>query len=158
VRLCNLFEPLDVDRPDGFEGLNDGRHLYMNAAADSEVYRIKFATVADYAWNTAAYHPERSLWKALVASFGPDSAREILFFNEAYYGLYDVCMRMEREAGDHAELCSKGAEWLGRLEESLLKLIRQLPADHALPVELQTHRDRQKQRLEGLVRNSSVPN
>jgi hypothetical protein len=158
VRLCNLFEPLDVDRPEGFAEMNDGRHLYMNAAADSEVYRIKFATVADYAWNTSAYHPERSLWKALVASFGPDSAREVLFFNEAYYGLYEVCMRLEGGIGDQAELGSQGAEWLARLEESLLKLIRQLPDGHALPVELQTHRDRQKQRFEGLVRNSSVPN
>lgn len=158
VRLCNLFEPLDVDRPDGFEALNDGRHLYMNAAADSEVYRIKFATVADYEWNTAAYHPERSLWKALVTSLGPEGAKEILFFNEAYYGLYGVCMRMEREDADHAELGRRGIWWLARLEESLLSLIRQLPADHALPAELQTHRDRQKQRFEGLVRKSSVPN
>ena len=158
VRLCNLFEPLDVDRPDGFEGLNDGRHLYMNAAADSEVYRIKFATVADYEWNTAAYHPERSLWKALVTSFGREAAKEILSFNEAYYGLYGICMRMERENGDHAELGHRGIGWLDRLEESLLKLNRQLPANHALPVELQTHHDRQKQRFEGLVRKSSVPN
>lgn len=158
VRLCNIFEPLDVDRPDGFEGLNDGRHLYMNAAADSEVYRIKFATVADYAWNTAAYHPERSLWKALVTSFGREAAKEILSFNEAYYGLYEVCMRMEREAGDHAELGFQGVEWLDRIEESFLKLIRRLPANHALPVELQAHRDRQKQRFEGLVRKRSVPN
>jgi hypothetical protein len=94
----------------------------------------------------------------LVTSFGPDSAREVLFFNEAYYGLYDVCMRLERETGDQAELCSQGAEWLARLEESLLKLIRQLPNGHALPVELQTHRNRQKQRFEGLVRDFSIPN
>jgi hypothetical protein len=158
VRLCNLFEPLDVDRPDGFEGLNDGRHLYMNAAADSEVYRIKFATVADYEWNTSAYHPERSLWKALVTSFGQEAAKEILVFNDAYYGLYDICMRMERENGDHAELGRRGAEWLARLEASLLKLNRQLPAGHALPVELQTHRDRQKSRFEGLTRKNSAPN
>ncbi len=158
VRLCNLFEPLDVDRPDGFDGLNHGRHLYMNAAADSEVYRIKFATVADYEWNTSAYHPERSLWKALVTSFGQEGAKEILFFNEAYYGLYDVCMRMEREDGDHEDLGRRGIWWLARLEESLLKLNRQLPANHALPVELHTHRDRQKSRFEGLTRKSSAPN
>jgi hypothetical protein len=158
VRLCNLFEPLDVDRPDGFEGLNDGRRLYMNAAADSEVYRIKFATVADYEWNTSGYHPERSLWKALVTSFGPEGAKEVLFFNEAYYGLYDVCMRMEREDGEQIELSRQGDLWLARLEESLLKLIRLLPDNHSLPVELQTNRDRQKQRFEELIRKSLVPN
>ena len=66
VRMCNLFEPLDTDRPADFHELNDGRHMYVNGAAESEVYRIKFATVADYEWNTSAYIPELSLWKALV--------------------------------------------------------------------------------------------
>jgi len=34
-----------------------------------------------------------------VKAYGHICAREVLLFNEAYYGLYDVCMRMEREAG-----------------------------------------------------------
>jgi hypothetical protein len=156
VRLCNLFEPLDVDRPGGFAEMNDGRHLYMNAAADSEVYRIKFATVADYAWNAAAYQPESSLWKALVNAFGPEGAKEILFFNDAYYGLYEACSRMERKDGNTEEPARRGAFWLARLDASLFKLARQLPEGHALPEELRTHRDRQKQRFQELIRKHSV--
>ena len=78
VRMCNLFEPLDTERPAGFHELNHGRHLCVNGTAKNEVYRNKFATVADYEWNTSAYFPERSLWKALVNAYGPACARQVL--------------------------------------------------------------------------------
>ena len=110
VRMCNLFEPLDTDRPAGFHELNDGRHMYVNATAENEVYRIKFATVADYEWNTSAYIPELSLWKALVKAYGPACAKEVLFFNEAYYGLYEACMRMEREEEGREEYARRGGD------------------------------------------------
>jgi hypothetical protein len=152
ARLCSLFEPLDVDRPDGFHALNDGRHMYVNGAVDSEVYRIKFATVADYEWNTTDYVPERSLWKALVRAYGEGCAREILFFNEAYYGLYEICARMEGQAGNPAEYGRRGAAWLQRLDESLLDLTRRLTGGHALVKELAACRDRQKTRFEALTR------
>jgi len=158
VRMCNLFEPLDADRPAGFHEFNDGRHMYVNGAADSQFYRIKHATVADYEWNTSAYIPERSLWKALVKAYGPTCAKEVLFFNEAYYGLYDVCMRMEREEGGREEYGRRGAIWLTRMDESLLNLQKQMIADHALVKELKEYRDRQKHRWEGWVRGNSNPN
>jgi hypothetical protein len=56
--------------------------MYVNGTAENEVYRFKFATVADYEWNTSAYTPELSLWKALVKAYGPACAKEVLFFNE----------------------------------------------------------------------------
>jgi hypothetical protein len=158
VRMCNLFEPLDADRPAGFHEFNDGRHMYVNGAADSQFYRIKLATVADYEWNTSAYIPERSLWKALVKAYGPTCAKEVLFFNEAYYGLYDVCMRMEREEGGREEYGRRGAIWLERLDESLFNLTRQLPDGHALLRELAAYRDRQKSRFKGLAQESSASN
>ena len=155
VRMCNLFEPLDADRPAGFHELNDGRHIYVNAAAHSELYRIKFATVADYEWNTSAYVPEQSLWKALVRAYGRECAREVLSFNEAYYGLYEMCMRAEGGLGDRARCLRRGAVWLERLDESLLLLNRQLPAGHALLRELAAQRDCQKKRFKGLTREGS---
>lgn len=153
VRLCNLFEPLDVDRPAGFHELNDGRHMYVNGAADSEVYRIKFATVADYEWNTSAYDAENSLWKALVRTFGAPAGAEALQFNDAYYGLYGIGMWMEREgvAGEHLR---RGNAFLDRLQGSLESLQRQLPPDHALLGELQALYDRAKTRFERLARKN----
>jgi hypothetical protein len=157
VRMCNLFEPLDTNRPADFHELNDHRHMYVNAAADSEVYRIKFATVADYEWNSSAYNPELSLWKALVNAYGSACAKEVLFFNEAYYGLYEVCMRMERKEEGREASARRGRTWLARMDQSLFFLQQQLPPGHALVKELEGYRDRQKQRLEALSPENSHP-
>jgi beta-N-acetylglucosaminidase len=153
VRMCNLFEPLDGDRPPEFQDLNDGRHIFVNGAAYTEIYAVKFATVADYEWNTAAYNPERSLWKALSRAFGPSIGREILFFNDAYYGLYDVCMWLER-VGVTPELIRKGETFLRRLQELLASVRRLLPAGHPLPGELEELQARQEKRFEKLSRGA----
>ncbi len=153
VRMCNLFEPLDTDRPAAFHTLSDGRHIYVNGAADSEVYRIKFATVADYEWNTSAYNPERSLWKALVRNCGVPASKEILQFNDSYYGLYEVGMWMERE-GVTGEHLRRGTVFLGLLQESLASLQQQLPPNHALLGELKGFCDRAKTRFEQLSRKN----
>jgi len=158
VRMCNIFEPLEADRPPDFHELNDGRHMYVNGTAETEVYRIKFATVADYEWNTSAYNPELSLWKALVNAYGEACAKEVLSFNEAYYGLYEECMRMEREEQGREESAHRGGIWLMRIDQTLSSLRQQLPPGHALVRELEGYRDRQKQRLEGLARANSIPN
>jgi len=129
----------------------------VNGTAENEVYRIKFATVADYEWNTSAYVPERSLWKALVKAYGPACAKEVLFFNEAYYGLYGVCMRVERGTGGREEAGRPGSAWLAQMDRSLSSLQQQLSSDHALVKELEGYRDRQKQRWEGLLRGNSSP-
>jgi hypothetical protein len=149
VRMCNLFEPYDTYRPKGFEKYNDGRHVYINANAYSEVYKIKFATVADYLWNTAAYHPELALWKVLCRKYGPALAEELLRFNDAYYGLYDIFLRMTFE-GVNDTYIKHGKIFLKDLEHCLRNISLALTAKQQLLKELENYRDRQKKRLEGL--------
>lgn len=96
VRMCNLFEPYDVAVPENFHQYVDGPHMYVNGSASSEFYKIKYATVADFEWNNNAYDPDLSLWKTLLAQFGKEVARQLLEFNDAYYGLTDVCMKIEK--------------------------------------------------------------
>jgi hypothetical protein len=151
VRMCNLFEPLDTGRPAGFHELNDGRQMYVNGAAYSEVYRIKFATVADYEWNTSAYNPERSLWNALVGNYGAPGAKEILAFNDAYYGLYDVSMWADRQ-GVTDEHLLRAPAFMGLMQESLTSLEQLLPPNHALLGELEELRARAKTRFEQVSR------
>jgi|WetSurMetagenome_2_1015567.scaffolds.fasta_scaffold22136_1 hypothetical protein len=148
VAMCSLFEPLDADFPAAFHELNDGRHMYVNGTAENEVYRIKFATVADYEWNTSAYIPELSLWKALVKAYGPTCAKEVLLFNEAYYGLYQACMRVEGGEIGPEEAGRRGREWAGLVELHLALLRLLLPEGHRLPEELAGHLERQRARLE----------
>jgi hypothetical protein len=120
----------------------------VNGTAENEVYRIKFATVADYEWNTSAYIPELSLWKALVKAYGPTCAKEVLLFNEAYYGLYQACMRVEGGEIGPEEAGRRGREWAGLMELRLALLRLLLPEGHRLPEELAEHLERQRARLE----------
>ena len=151
VRMCNLFEPFDTDRPAGFQNYNDGRHMYTNGNAYSEVYKIKFATVADYEWNTANYNPELSLWKVLCSLYGTECARELVLFNEAYYGTYEACMRMESDEAKPAFI-ENGRLYSIEMDRRLERISRLLPTGDPLSSELATFRDRQKKRLEELSR------
>jgi hypothetical protein len=148
VRMCSLFEPLDVERPPDFHALTYGRRLYVNGTAVPELYRIQYATVADWAWNAGAYVPERSLWKALVRAYGSAAAGEALAFNDAYYGLYQVCMRAERVETGPEEAARRGRDWIDILDRHLASLRGLLPPGHRLPGELAEHLERQKARLE----------
>jgi hypothetical protein len=151
VRMCNLFEPHDTYRPPAFYTYSDGRHMFTNGDASSEVYRIKFATVADYLWNTSAYQPELALWKALCGAYGSECARHLLHFNDAYYGLYDVCLRLELE-GVTAAKVEPGRAFLRQLDGYLAGISGQLTATHPLVAELSLLRDAQQQRFEELAK------
>ena len=149
VRMCNLFEPYHTYRPKDFQRYNHGRQMYTNGFADSEVYKIKYATVADYGWNTAAYNPELSLWKVLCRIFGPDVAQKLIRFSDAYYGIYGTCLRMELD-GVKDEYIKNGKNFLTDLDNFLLGISQTLPESHPLLNELKKFRDKQKKRFEKL--------
>ena len=97
ARLCNLVEAWDVMVPDNCQDYLDGPHMYVNGSAYSEIYKIKYATVADFEWNTKDYNPEFSLWKVLVSKFGPGTARHLLEFSDAYYELLEFVKSNSKE-------------------------------------------------------------
>jgi hypothetical protein len=149
VRMCNLFEPYDAYRPESFHNYNDGAHMYVNGNGSSEIYQIKYATVGDYLWNTKAYDPERSLWTVLSKQYGPACARDLLSFNDAYYGLYDVCLRMEMEDVRN-EWITRGRAFLGELTDHLADIAGHLPPDQPILKELGVLRNRQAERFNRL--------
>lgn len=154
VRMCNLFEPYDTYRPKDFQSYNDGRHMYTNGDAYSEVYKIKYATVADYEWNTSDYNPELALWKVLSGTYGPTIAKDLLYFNDAYYGIYGVCLRMEVE-GVKDEYLKNGKKFLNDLEDYLLIISETLHRKHPLLKELENYLDKQQKRFETLYRSAT---
>ncbi|RLD64869.1 MAG: hypothetical protein DRI98_15210 [Bacteroidetes bacterium] len=87
--MCNLFEPYDIVVPDDFVDVMDS-HIYSNGKAFEERWKIKYATFADFAWNTDGYDPDMSLFRVLVSEFGKEGALELLQFNDAYYELVSV--------------------------------------------------------------------
>jgi hypothetical protein len=150
VRMCNLFEPYDSYRPNGFQKYSDGRQMYTNGAAYSEVYKIKYATVADYEWNTSAYNPEVSLWKVLVKNYGRPAAERLLRFNDAYYGVYDMCLRLKAE-GNKLEYVTAAEKFLAEMHHYLISISAQLPDRTRLKQELEDYLDQQEKRLSDIV-------
>ena len=149
VRMCNLFEPYDTYTPSDFQRYNHGRQMYTNGFADSEVYKIKYATVADYGWNTTAYNPELSLWKVLCQTYGPAVAQKLIRFSDAYYGIYGACLRMEME-GVKDEYLNNGQNFLTDMNNCLLDISQALSDNQPLLQELKKFRDKQKTRFEKL--------
>jgi hypothetical protein len=149
VKMCNLFEPYDTYRPKDFHQYNDGGHLFTNADAFSEIYKIKYATVADYEWNASAYNPELSLWKVLTSMYGPACAKDLMLVNDAYYALYDRCLRMEYAGVNDADL-KWAAVFLAELSARLHRLATQMSESHPLLKELFTMRDKQAKRFQKL--------
>ena len=121
--------------------------MYTNGSAYSEVYKLKYATVADYGWNTAAYNPELSLWKVLCQTYGPTVAEKLIRFSDAYYGIYGACLRMEME-GIKDRYITNGKRFLNDLDDCLSEISQALPENHPLPGELKKSRDKQKKRFE----------
>jgi hypothetical protein len=149
--MCNLFEPYDTFRPEGFQKYNAGRQMYTNGAAYSEIYRAKYATVADYEWNTSAYNPELALWKVLCRMYGSAGAKELIRFNDAYYGVYEMCLRMENDSTKN-EYIKKGKKFLDDMDNCLLSISKELPGKERLLSELKKFRNRQNKRFKKLTR------
>ena len=153
VRMCNLFEPFDTYRPENFQKFSDDQRIYINGNAHRETYKVKYATVADYERNTSSYNPELSLWKVLRQTYGLACAKELLGFNDAYYGLYDMCLRMEI-GGPKEAYIKKGQEFINELANRLQRISKSPMANQPLLQELENFRDKQKKRFEKLSRNS----
>ncbi len=153
IRMCNLFEPYDAYRPSGFEKYNDGRQMYINGPAYSEVYRIKFATVADYEWNTSAYIPERSLWKALVKNYGMPGAEQLLRFNDAYYSAYELVLQLKSE-GIKPQNVKAAEKLLIDMRDYLKNISALLPDQKRLVQELRHYLNNQEKQLTEIVGES----
>lgn len=142
VRMCNLFEPLDLFLPQDFYKYNHGAHMYTNGSAFSETYKIKYSTVADFEWNNNDYEADFSLWKVLLSQFGKDLALKLLEFNDAYYGLVDMCMRIERTDDDNIFI-RRGKDFIAALNSSYAVIDKSLPDNRKLAAELHDFREKQ---------------
>jgi hypothetical protein len=150
VRMCNLFEPFDTYRPRAFQKYNDGRQMYTNGPAFSEIYKIKFATVADYEWNTAAYNPELSLWKALTKTYGPSVAELLLYFNDAFYGVYEVYLRLKSKSPDAMRDKKNAEKYLDDMRNYVRQIAALQPDQTQLVQELEHYLKKQEKRFNAI--------
>lgn len=146
IRLCNLFEPLDILVPESFQNMSDKRQMYVNGDTWSDLYKIKYMTVADFEWNTAAYNADLSLWNALVKTYGKDNTIRLLQFNDRYYGLKELCARLDALSGTEKALKDRGDLLVKELNAFYNELLKPLEFHKKLLSELRQLKDEQIER------------
>ena len=106
-------------------------------------------TVADFEWNTNAYNADYSLWKALYTSFGNETAKELLLFNDKFYELVEYCKRLESEGKSDALISKTNniVEELNRINEVLQK---ELTENKTLAGEIETFKNEQIKKLKAI--------
>ena len=138
AKLCNLFEPYDVRVPENFKNYIDGPHIYMNGSASSEIYKIKYATVADFEWNIRSYNPEFSLWKALNSLFEPQVSKLLLEFSDIYYSMIEVNSLLKEDTDQR--IVNQGKEYLENMEQIFSLLQSELSLNPKLLAELEVYK------------------
>jgi len=153
-RLCNLFEPYDVSVPENFQDLVDSGAMYVNGSASSEIYKIKYATVADFEWNTRAYNPEFSLWKVLVNNFGTEGGKHLIEFSDAFYGIKEIIGRSKEQFSP--KLHAIGQEHVARIHDLFKDLKRELKQNPQLVYELENKMNTVLEEFDALKKQEKI--
>lgn len=137
IQLCGLFEPFDIDIAPGIESKFENSKVLFNGPSNSELFKIKLATAADYSWNSKAYDPEFSLWKVLVNSLGKENAIELIRFNDTYFKLVSYFRKIDCDPTTNREQTE--IDYLKQnLELSFLRLKSDSSVNYRLKAELES--------------------
>jgi len=95
MRVLSLFEPYRLNTFNDLYQKSGQRKILLNIVDFSELNAIRILTAADYFWNTEQYNPEKSLWIILNKLIGTQNAIDLIYFNDAYFGLKEICRKIE---------------------------------------------------------------
>lgn len=128
IKLMNIFEPYEMTLSDHLSSVSGS--FYTTLVPNSEIAKIKIATLSDYLWNPKAYNPEVSLWKILTVKFGKDVSLQLIEFNDLFFKVYANILTMEKE-GKEAKSLKKNTEYaIRKLFLQLETLIDPLNTPH----------------------------
>ncbi len=94
IRTMSLFEPYNVETAGNF---NDYSKTILNTNQLSELNIIRILTASNYFWNADSYNADKSLWIVINKLFGRENAIKLLQFNDSYYGLKEICQKIESD-------------------------------------------------------------
>jgi hypothetical protein len=100
LRLLSFMEPYKPYYSDNLYK-NGDRKVLLNTDDISELNIIRVLTAANYYWNTESYDPERTLWLVLNKLVGRENAINMIYFNDACFGLKEICKKIEIEGIQH---------------------------------------------------------
>jgi len=135
VRLYNIFEPYDDNNIDVIVENIDKEQIFFNGNVNSELDLIKFATIADFSWNTKTYDPDLSLWKILLSRYGLEAAKLLILINDEYFSLKETILYLHSE-GLAQKRIKRGESIINNLNTGLKKLASIIGESHPLTGEL----------------------
>lgn len=97
MRVLSLFEPYKANYPKNFHQLNNDKKIILNIDSLNKTNLIKALTASNYFWNNSNYDADKTVWKVLVKLFGTDNAQNLIYFNDAYYGLTEMCQKLKSD-------------------------------------------------------------
>ncbi|MFO7843285.1 MAG: beta-N-acetylglucosaminidase domain-containing protein [Bacteroidales bacterium] len=95
LRVLSIFEPLKADYSENFHQMNNSGKVILNIDSLTQINALKAITAADYYWNTGSYNADKTIWKALVKYYGTENAQNLIYFNDAYFGLLELCQKIK---------------------------------------------------------------
>lgn len=103
IRTLSIFEPYNMNIFNAYYNSNE-RKTVLNTNHISELNTIRILTASNYYWNAKSYNPEKSLWIVLNKLFGRELAIKLIYFNDSYYGLKEICQKMEVDGSQYKNL------------------------------------------------------
>ena len=95
IRTLSLFEPYNLKTFDEFYKCSFNQKIILNTESLTELNTIRILTAANYFWNSQSYNPEKSIWMVLNHLYGRENAINLINFNDAYFGLKEICQKTE---------------------------------------------------------------
>ena len=136
IRIQSLFDPYHLNACNNFSDCSHNPKILLNLKKIDGLEIIRALTAMDYFWDTKKYNADKSLWIVLNKLYGKNTAKNLLFFNDAYFGLKEVCQKMENNGHQYKNVrVAKNFENL--LKEYYKKLESDL--DDALLKELEVY-------------------
>lgn len=95
IRVKSFIEPYNLNAFCDFNLQAGQRKILLNTGNLTELNTIRVLTAANYFWNSSSYQPDKSLWIVLNKLLGRENAMHLIYFNDAYYGLKEICQKIE---------------------------------------------------------------
>lgn len=95
IRVKSLIEPYHLNAFSDFNLQTGQQKIVLNTDNLDELSTIRILTAANYFWNSSSYQPDKSLWIVLNKLLGRNNAIHLIYFNDAYFGLKEICQKMK---------------------------------------------------------------
>ena len=98
IRLGSLFGPYENNFSNKLSS-DPHSKVILNVNNLTELNTIRMLTAIDFYWNANDYNPDKSLWIVLNRLYGKENAKNLIYLNDAYYGLLEICRKMKVDGG-----------------------------------------------------------